>query len=134
MPHEKYFSILHKIAEAQDAAAGKRLSALLVMKNDIVAVGHNKMKTHPFQKQFASMSDALFLHAETDTILNALRSCDTSDLAKTTMYVLRLKRPDTHSKTFIRGMAKPCVGCQRCISTFGIKNVFYTTDNGYDCL
>jgi deoxycytidylate deaminase len=51
-----------------------RLAAALVYRNEIIAMGTNKNKTHPFQKKYASNADAIFLHAEIDAICNALRN------------------------------------------------------------
>ena len=45
------------------------------------------------------------------------------DLKHTVLYVCRVKRSGHW------GMSKPCEGCQRAILEFGIKKIFYTTDD-----
>lgn len=132
--HNKYFNILEKVAMASEPVFRQRLAALLVYKNEVISIGINKTKSHPFQRKFAKHSDAIYLHAEVDCIKNALRQYDEDIIAKSTLYVLRMKRPENDLKNFMRGLSKPCEGCQRAIAAFGIKNVYYTTDEGFDYL
>ena len=134
--HQKIFDILQKIAEANEPGCNNyRLSAALVYKNDIVSIGWNQNKTHPFQKRFAKNEHALDLHAENSAVKNALSNHNHPDfIRKCTLYVLRLRHTSHRDKNFLRGLAKPCCGCMRMISTFGIQKVFYTTEDGYDYL
>jgi deoxycytidylate deaminase len=135
MKHAKYFDLLFKIADAVEPVARQRLAACLVYKNDIVSIGTNKKKTHPFQRKYSSNDEAIWLHAETDCIVNALRHVDADTLSKCTMYVLRVKRPDDDPKKFVQGLSKPCEGCQRALAQFGIKKVCYTLDDdGFEFL
>lgn len=127
----KFWNILEKVAIALDPVSRQRMAACLVYKNEIISIGTNKFKTHPIAKQFSKHEEAIYLHAEIDCIKNALRVVDVDFLSKCTMYVLRVKRPDNDLKKFIHGMAKPCSGCEMGIETFGIKRVYFTTDNGY---
>lgn len=132
---DSMFDLLKKVAESIDPVARQRLVAALVYKGEIIAFGHNKKKTHPFAKRFCKHEEAIYLHAEVDCIKNALRDYDINVLKKSTMFVLRVKKPEKYkTPKFILGMAKPCEGCQRAIATFGIKNVYFTTDDGYDTL
>jgi deoxycytidylate deaminase len=132
--HESYFRLLDKVAQGLEPVARARVAAFLVYKNEIIAVGYNKSKSHPFQKRFGSNSKAIYLHAEVDCIKNSLRDVDVDFLKKCTMYVLRTKRPDNDHNAFVRALSKPCEGCHRAINTFGIKHVYYTTDDGYNIL
>ncbi len=132
----KYFEILKTIAEDIEPVARMRLAACLVYKNNIIAVGTNKKKSHPLQRKFGKNVDSIFLHAEIDCILNALKRVDPKELKKYVLYVQRIKRKDTYSKNyFISGLAKPCIGCQKAIAQFEIKQVYYSLNNdGYECL
>lgn len=134
--HEKYFGILEKIAEAVEPVGKARLASMLVYKNDIVSVGYNQRKSHPFQQKFSHHEEAIYLHSETHCIKNALRHVSLDVLSKCTLYVLRVKRPHNHAENdFIWGEARPCKGCQRAIAQFGIKKVYFTTDEGdFKCL
>lgn len=128
MKHDKYFDILRKVAETVEPVARQRLAACLVYKNQIVAMGINKKKTHPFQQQYSKNEDAIYLHAENDCIVNALRTLSSVDLKKCSLYIMRIKKRDEKAKKYISGLAKPCCGCQRAIAQFDIKNVYYSLD------
>ena len=112
-------------AASSEKVAAARVSAILVIKNRIIAFGTNRRKSHPFQAEYGKNKDSIFLHAETDCIKNALKSVDMEDLRKATMYVARVKK---HEGRDVWGMAKSCCGCTRAIVEFGIKRVVYTTD------
>ena len=128
MKHDKCFDILRKVAETVEPVSRMRLAACLVYKNQIVAMGINKRKTHPFQQQYSKNDEAIYLHAETDCIVNALRTMSAVDLKKCSLYIMRIKKRDENAKNYISGLAKPCSGCQRAIAQFDIKNVYYSLD------
>ena len=126
--------ILAKIAENVEPFAAARIAAALVYKNEVISVGWNKSKSHPFQKKYSSNSEAIFLHAETDTIYNAMRKYDLSVIAKSKLYIYRAKWNSDKKISFVQGLAKPCVGCMRAITTFNIKRICYTLDEtGFGC-
>jgi tRNA(Arg) A34 adenosine deaminase TadA len=131
---ERNWNVLEKLALAIEPASRQRMTAMLVYKNEVIALGYNKMKTHPIAKRFQKHEEAIYLHAEIDCIKNALKVVDVDFLAKCTMYVLRVKRPDHDHNAFVRGLAKPCCGCEMALDQFGIKKVYYTTDEGYASL
>ena len=135
--HSRYLNILSKIAAdiVRPAKANTRVSAAIVYKNDIVSFGVSARKSHPFQAKYGKNEDAVYLHAETDAIKNALKYISVEELEKSTLYICRIKFTDTHKKNMIFGLSKPCCGCAKCISAFGIKNVVYSLDNtGYAVL
>jgi tRNA(Arg) A34 adenosine deaminase TadA len=133
--HDKYFDILQKVAEAVEPVARCRLAACLVYKNQIVSIGTNKNKSHPFARRFAKHEEAIYLHAETDCIRNALKHISVEELSKCSMYVLRVKRPDKKPHNWTTGIAMPCEGCMKAIAQFDIKRVYYTIEEGkYECL
>ena len=139
MSEDRFLNYLEKIAEAIPAAAHNRrgrvlrtrIAACIVHKNEIVSVGINQLKSHPFQAKFSRHEDSIFLHAETDAIKNALKHIDVEQLSKSTLYVCRVKYDEHKSKKVqMRGMCKPCEGCQRAIATFNINKVVYICDDG----
>lgn len=139
MSEDRFLSYLEKIAEAIPAAAHNRrgrvlrtrIAACIVYKNEIVSVGINQLKSHPFQAKFSRHEESIFLHAETDAIKNALKHIDVNQLSKSTLYVCRVKYDEQKNKKVqMRGMCKPCEGCQRAIATFNINKVVYTCDDG----
>jgi deoxycytidylate deaminase len=139
MQEEKYLSYLEKIAEAIPAAAHNRkgrvlrtrIAACIVYKNEIVSIGINQLKSHPFQAKFSRHEDSIFLHAETDAIKNSLKHISVDQLSKSSLFVCRIKYAEQKKKKIqMRGLCMPCEGCQRAIATFNIKNVIYTCDDG----
>lgn len=123
MPHP-YFTTNHymmlAIAEAMtnDIYKLPKLGAVLITKNKSVYFGRNRRKSHPLQAKFGNTPDSIYLHAEMDAIVNAIR--DGADLRWASLYVARVLR------TGGVALAKPCAGCQRAIVHFGIENVEWT--------
>jgi tRNA(Arg) A34 adenosine deaminase TadA len=124
--HSKYINFLAGIAANQEAVSKCRIAAMLVQSNNVpVAVGANKMKTHPLQARFGKNEHAIYLHAEIDAIAKALKTLDTQELSKCVLYVCRTLQDGSF------GLAKPCPGCQSAIRAFGIQTVVWTTEDGY---
>ena len=120
-----------KFFEAAKAAAlvsegvGKRKSfkhgAVIVKKNQVLASGHNSYKTHPLMAKYTPFPH---LHAEQKAIINlGLDNCAGLDL-----YVVRINK----QKDFM--MSKPCSVCRMLIDKVGIRNVYYTDENGKTAL
>ena len=123
-----HFDILEQMADASEPVFQARVVAALILKNKIISIGINKTKSHPFQKKYSTHEDAIYLHAETDAIYNALRKYNINVVAKSKLLVMRRKWLDGFKQTFVQGLAKPCSGCQRAIATFDIKEVYYTLE------
>lgn len=131
----RIIDILAKIALNNEPVAAARIAAAIVFKNDIIAIGTNSHKTHPFHAKFSNHPLKITLHAETSAIKNALRLISQKELAKCTLYITRIKYLDETKKKFIFGLAKPCEGCTRAITTYDINKIVYTLDNtGYQWL
>ena len=129
---KKILDFLSKAAEAADHSGMRaRLAAAIVIRGDIVSVGFNRKKSHPFQVQYQTNDKQIYLHAETDAINRALRYVTKSDLKKATLYVARVKYIDNKSKKAIWAESMPCSGCQKAIDSYGIKNVIHTCNEGY---
>jgi tRNA(Arg) A34 adenosine deaminase TadA len=125
---------LFKLAEASPNDTRAQLAACVVYKKEIISYGFNRKKSHPFQAKFGINSDAIFLHAETDAIKNAIRKIGVDKMAKATLYVARVKKPYPRAKTMVGGLAKPCQGCAKAISTYAIRRVVWSVDDGgFEC-
>jgi len=130
--HSKYINILSQIAINVQPVAHARIAAGIVYRNNLISIGVNRSKTHPFQKRYCKNEDAIYLHAETDVIKNVINKITLDNLSKCVLYVCRVK---IEKGKFVFGIAKPCDGCMKAISTFNIRKVYYTLDNGgYDWL
>ena len=119
----KIYNLLKTLAQSSEAAGNQQLAAAIVYKGNIISFGQNSYKTHPFQKRFSKNDKAVYLHAETTVIYNALKKLSLSELQKSNLYIVRIKKDGT------QGLSKPCCGCSRCINTFCITNVYYTEDS-----
>ena len=127
---------LEKIAKAMEPVFQARVAAALVYKNDILSIGVNKKKSHPFQKKYSAHPDAIYLHAETDAIYNAIKDGHSlKTIADSELVICRMKWGDGSKQAFTQGLARPCPGCYKAIVTFDIKAVHYTLEeNGYETL
>ena len=123
----RMFEYLRKLAIANEGVQGRfKLASAVVYKKYVIATGVNSYKTHPLMNGEGYKDGQVFLHAEMDAIKNALKLIDVEQLAKCDLYVVRVKRPNYKSKSYIYGLAKPCKGCTKAIASFGIRNVYYS--------
>jgi len=122
------FDVMFNDTIEQPKCANARISAYIIDGSRIVSTGYNSMKTHPFQLKYGKNDQCIHLHAEIDAIKNALKVVSLKELRYCDMYIFRVKR-ESRIGPFISGLVKPCVGCQRAIVAFGLKNVYYTEDN-----
>lgn len=130
--NERILNFLTKAAEAADHVGIRaKLAAAVVIKNEIIAIGFNRRKSHPFQAQYQSNEKQIYLHAENDAINRALKYISKEDLKKATLYVARVKYRDNKTKKAIWAESKPCFGCQKAIHSYGIKTVVHTHSEGY---
>lgn len=119
---QKWFDLALKILQARkdDFVNSQHVTAILVLKKNVISVGNNSKKTSPLQKKFSKNQHAIYNHAEIDCIKNALRTYNLEQLNKSQMYIVR------NSKSGKIGLAKPCSGCSKALSYFGIHKVFHT--------
>jgi tRNA(Arg) A34 adenosine deaminase TadA len=121
---------------AQDVAPVKtaRMAAAVAIRGQVMALGNNQLKSHPWHNRFRKNDDALFWHAETHCIHNFLRKHDLHLLPRATLYVVRLKHVNSLTKQLELGMARPCKGCMGCIEDFGIPRIVYSNrEGGFTC-
>lgn len=93
----------------------------------IISSGFNSTKTHPLQKKCNrerfSEDTMHTLHAEISALLPLIK--EDVDFSKVKLYVYRTRKDGS------LGLARPCDGCMHLIRTLGIKDIFYTTYDGY---
>ena len=118
---DEFIHTAFNIAKKVKPVGSSRIAALVVLKNKIIGIGFNHLRSHPFQLKFARNKESIFFHAEVHAIKQALRSH--SDLSNTTLYVARARK--VHGN-WEYGISKPCEGCQSCIDSYGIKRVVCT--------
>jgi tRNA(Arg) A34 adenosine deaminase TadA len=128
----KFMRMLRNIAIGNEPVRGAKLASAVVLRSDLISIGRNQMRSHPFQARFGAHSEAIFLHAETNAIHNALKIIDPDLLRKATLYVRRVKRADKNKRDWFDGNARPCSGCMRCITEFKIGRVVYSTESDHE--
>jgi deoxycytidylate deaminase len=98
------------------------VAALTTRKGEVIGLGRNSMKSHPFQARFAKNNEAIYLHAETSALLDAINNGVNPSGA--TMHVIRKLRDGT------LGLARPCQGCMRALAAYGVDRVVYSNEVG----
>lgn len=126
--NKKIFANLARLAYDIPHFADQRVVAAVVQRNQIISYGFGHEKTHPFQARYGKNEDSIYWHAETHAIHNAIKQDFTFHRA--CLYVLRLKSDHSHNSLY--GLAKPCLGCERCIRDFNIPKVYYTLEGEID--
>lgn len=108
-----------------------RLGAVLIYKGKVMSVGWNSTKTSPLQRQLnryrgydVDASEAHnTLHAEVACLTKA-RDLDI-DWGRASIFVYRVKKDGSP------GLSYPCKGCMALIKSMGIKNIYFSTENGW---
>lgn len=119
-----FVRLAHKLATDSIPHAGARVCAIIAHRGEVLSVGFNSSKTHPFQAKYRKNPHAVFWHAETSAINNALKRKHFELLPKSSMYVLRL----THAGK--PALSMPCEGCSKAIVEHNINRVIFTTGDG----
>lgn len=114
-----------------------KLGCVISYKGRIIGRGRNSNKSHPLMKKYNRkyrhfncargefISDSL--HAEMSAILDVPFAVGKDiDWSKASIYVYRI----CHGKPHGYGMSKPCKACMAAIRDIGIKNVYFTSDDG----
>lgn len=109
----RYFK--HAQECANESSHKQKLGAVVVKGSRILSRGFNTMKTSP-----RSTHPWKSLHAEATALLGARCNIEGADI-----YVART----THDGVIAN--SKPCPYCMKLIKSYGIKNVFYTDNEGY---
>ena len=128
----RYFNKARQVATVSDYHK-VHVGCVAVYKNQIIGLGCNCNKTHPTQKlynRYRNDSDDLLpkLHAEI-SCLNQIKNLDIN-FTKVKLYIYRIRKDQPF------GLARPCLSCIAAIKDLGIKEIHYTTNNGYayECL
>lgn len=123
----KYFMKAKKIAAISDYHK-VHIGCVAVYQGNIIGIACNTNKTHPVQKyynRFRNDSDLMVpkLHAEINCI-NQFKHLDIN-FSKVKLYIYRIRTDIPH------GMSRPCPSCMAAIRNIGIRDIYYTTNDGY---
>ena len=122
-----YFFKARQIASISDNFKF-HVGCVAIYHGSIIGIGCNCNKTHPMQKyynRFRKRNNEIFptLHAEINCI-NSIKKFDIN-FSKVKLYIYRIRKDRPH------GLAKPCPSCMAAIKDLGIRNIYYTTNDGY---
>lgn len=106
------------------------VGCVAVYNGNIIGSGCNLNKTHPMQKYYnkyrMNKQENYFspkIHAEI-SCLNSIRHLNIN-FSKVKLYIYRIRRDQDY------GMARPCPSCMAAIKDLGIKNIYYTSNDGF---
>ena len=123
----KYFRKARQVADISDYKK-PHVGCIAVYKGQIIGLGCNSNKTHPkqmFYNKYRIQSDSMppKLHAEINC-LNQIRNLNIN-FSKVKLYIYRTR----NDRPF--GIGRPCVSCMTAIKDLGIKDIYYTTNDGF---
>ena len=123
----KYFNKARQAAQISDFHK-THIGCIAVYQGSVICIGCNCNKTHPMQKKynkFRKKSDVLLpkLHAEINC-LNSVKHLDIN-FSKVKLYIYRIRKDQPF------GLARPCPSCMAAIQDLGIRDIYYTTNDGY---
>ena len=122
----RYFKKAHQAALISDFEK-THVGCIAVYQGNIIAIGCNTHKTHPKQQyynRFRTIRYGDSKYLPKIHCLNVIRNMDIN-FTKVKLYVYRTRRDQDF------GLAKPCASCMAAIKDLGIRQIYYTTDDGY---
>lgn len=104
------------------------IGCVAIYQGNIIGIGCNCNKTHPMQKKYnkyRKQTEIILpkLHAEINCV-NSIRHMDIN-FAKVKLYIYRIRKDQPY------GLARPCPSCMAAIKDLGIRDIYYTTNEGY---
>lgn len=126
----KYFNKARQTALISDYRK-THIGCVAVYQGQVIGLGCNCNKTHPVQKYYNKYRNIYSkgceslpkLHAEISCI-NQIKHLDIN-FSKVKLYIYRIRKDQPF------GMSRPCPSCMAAIKDLGIKDVYYTTNDGY---
>ena len=123
----RFFQKARQIADISDYNR-VHIGCIAVYQGQIIGIGCNCNKTHPTQKlynRYREQSDSMLpkLHAEI-SCLNQIKHLDIN-FTKVKLYIYRIRKDQPF------GLSRPCLSCMAAIKDLGIRDIYYTTNDGY---
>ena len=123
----RYFKKARHVASISDYKK-QHIGCVAVYQGQVIGLGCNTNKTHPTQKfynRYREQSDSMLpkLHAEINC-LNQIRHLDIN-FSKVKLYIYRIRKYQPF------GLSRPCPSCMAAIKDLGIRDIYYTTNDGY---
>jgi len=121
----KFFNMA-KAASELSTFVRVHIGAVVVLKNEVIAVGQNVKKSHPLQSKWASICnrrESIWLHAEMHCLTKLINT--RYDLSNARIYIFR------HDKKGQKALSRPCEICMTALRHYGINQILYTIKDGY---
>lgn len=123
----RYFDKARQAALISDYSK-THIGCVAVYQGVIIGIGCNCNKTHPTQKfynKYRKPSDLMLpkLHAEISCI-NSIKHLDVN-FSKVKLYIYRIRKDQPF------GLSRPCPSCMAAIKDLGIRDIYYTSNDGY---
>ena len=123
----KYFKKAHMVTGVSDYK-NQHVGCVAVYHGQIIGLGCNCNKTHPMQQfynKYRIQEDSMLprLHAEINCI-NQIKHLDIN-FSKVKLYIYRIRKDQPF------GLSRPCPSCMAAIKNLGIRDIYYTTNDGY---
>lgn len=125
-----YFNLARNACNYSDFTKVK-MGAVLIYKGKILSIGWNSNKTSPLQQELNKFRNFEKDVSLTKNSIHAEVACIAKvkdlniDWGRVSIFVYRIKKDGSP------GYARPCEGCQTLIKSIGIKNIYYTTNDGW---
>ena len=108
----------------------QKLGCVVTCKKSVISTGVNSYKTHPLQKEYNRLrfnedNTPHCLHAEMAALI-PLHNLDI-DWGRASIFVYRIKNCSSNKM----GLARPCPGCMSYIKSLGIRDIYYSSEEGY---
>lgn len=123
----KYFNKAKQIAAISDYHQ-VHVGCVAVYQGIVIGLGCNCNKTHPIQKyynRYREESEEFIpkLHAEINCI-NQIKHLHIN-FSKVKLYIYRIRKDQPY------GMSRPCPSCMAAIRDLGIRDIYYTSNDGF---
>lgn len=123
----KYFQKAREVASISDYKH-QRVGCIAIHQGQVIGEGCNCNKTHPMQLFYNKyrLHESYMLpklHAEINCI-NKIKNLHIN-FSKVRLYIYRIRKDQPF------GIARPCPSCMAAIRDLGIRNIYYTTNEGY---
>lgn len=129
-------------AEAEKSTFNRfHVGAVITYKGRIIGHGHNSEKTDPMQQRYNELyrdfnnADGAMIRHSVHAEISAIKDVSypvgiNVDWSKAKIYVYRICK----GRPMGYGMSRPCPACMAALRDIGIRNVYFTTNDGLSYL
>lgn len=122
MDFKKILRRMVKTAAKHQPVAGHRVYCEIWNSGQRITWGSNH-ETHFNDPRYMKNDDAVGMHAEVSALL---RAENTPMTMRGAVALVARARKTERGGQFVAGLAKPCPGCMRALSDYGVAEVYWT--------